>query len=262
MGFFDSGVGGLSIWLETAKLMPNENSVYYADSNNCPYGVKSDQDIQVIVKNITEFLINDQNRCKIIVVACNTASGIALNYLRSTFPNYLFVGIEPAIKLAAQATKSKVIGVLATAGTFRGTLFNQTYGKYCKDIEVIIEDAKGLAQLVEEGKFQTDETRAVLKKYLDPMITKKADQIVLGCTHYPFLIEIMQEILPKNVNIINPAPAVAKQIERVLVQNHLRNENSTTANHQFFVNGNPSVLKSMMDKFYTTNNYKITQRSN
>ncbi len=187
---------------------------------------------------------------------------MALNYLRATFPNYIFVGVEPAIKLAASETKSKVIGVLATAGTFRGTLFNQTYGKYCKDIEVIIEDAKGLASMVDEGKIDTKETREILAKYLKPMIEKKVDQLVLGCTHYPFLIEIMQEILPKNVNIINPAPAVAKQIERVLTQNNLKNQSSSSANHHFFVNGKPDVLQGMMSKFYSANNYKITQRSN
>lgn len=218
IGIFDSGFGGLSVWKEIRQLLPNESLIYYADSANCPYGSQSPEAIIQHSRRIIDFLL--AQHCKLIVVACNTATAAAIEYLRANYSVPL-IGMEPATKPAALQSKSKVIGILATKGTLEGRLFKSTKAKYTEGVKVLIQIGKGLVELVENNQMHTPEAEALLKKYLQPMLDEKIDQLVLGCTHYPFLTPMIQQVVGEQVNIINPAPAVARQTKAILEKHHL-----------------------------------------
>lgn len=239
IGIFDSGLGGLSVTKEIIEFLPGESIIYLADSKNAPYGEKSKEEIiQFSIKN-TELLLG--LGCKLIVVACNTATTNAIKILRDKY-DVAFIGIEPAIKPAALNTKTGKIGVLATRGTLASELFLSTSSKF-NDVEFIEVEGKGLVTLIEAGKIE--ETKPLLKKYLLPMIEKGADKIVLGCTHYPFLIPLIKEIIPASVNIIDSGLAVAKQTKAVLQkQNHLSDKEE--ARYSFYTNNDLSVLKQFL----------------
>lgn len=241
IGVFDSGMGGLSIWKEINNLLPRENTIYLADSKNAPYGEKSRQQIiDFSIKN-TELLIS--LGCKIIVVACNTATTNAINILRQNY-HIPFIGIEPAIKPAALQSKTHKIGVLATKGTLSSELFISTSKQY-RDAQDIIEvEGTGLVKLIEEGKLE--ETYSLLLKYLTPMIEAGVDNIVLGCSHYPFLIPIIQQIIPKGVHIIDSGEAVAKQTKNMLEQRSLLNESLIHPEHIFYTNANQVILEKFL----------------
>lgn len=215
IGIFDSGAGGLSVWKELIKLMPLEDYFYISDAAFCPYGRKSKQMILKRASAITRFLI--ERGAEIIVVACNTATAAAIEGLRQTF-DIPFVGMEPAVKPAAALTKTGVIGVLATHGTLQGSLYKATSEKYArrKEVKIIEEVGDGLVELVEAGKAESPEAEALVKKYIDPMVEAGADCVVLGCTHYPFLEPLIRKISSDKLNVINPAPAVAKRARQLL----------------------------------------------
>ena len=243
IGIFDSGVGGTSIWKELNLLLPNENTIYLADSANAPYGLKSKETIvQLSIKN-TELLIS--KGCKLIVVACNTATTNAIDILRATY-KLPFIGIEPAIKPAALNTQTKAIGILATKGTLSSELFSQTSGLFARNIKVIERVGEGIVELIESGKLYSDEMRHLLKLHLQPMIDANIDYLVLGCTHYPYLIPMLIELLPKHVKIIDSGEAVARQTKAVLEANHLLNTETSTTEHLFFSNGDPEIMKSLL----------------
>jgi glutamate racemase len=218
IGIFDSGVGGLSVWKELVRILPNVSFVYASDNAYCPYGTKSQDDVIFHTKAITEFLIS--KGALLIVVACNTATAAAISTLRKDY-DIPFIGMEPAVKPAALHSKSGVIGVLATQGTLRGKQYNTTLETYASDIKVIGQVGTGLVELVEAGDIHGSKTKELLKKYIDPMILEKADHIVLGCTHYPFLREEIQKIAGDNVIIVDPAPAVALHTYNTLAKNNL-----------------------------------------
>ena len=213
IGLFDSGVGGLSVWKELVALMPYERYVYVSDSGYCPYGPQPREYIIDRAERISKFLI--EKGADIIVVACNTATAASIDYLRSNF-NIPFVGMEPAVKPAALQTESGVIGVLATQGTLRGELYLRTLHKFASNTKVIEQVGNGLVELVEQGKVDTPQAKSLLEKFIRPMLNETADHIVLGCTHYPFLIKPIREITGDSVNIVNPAPAIARQTMAVL----------------------------------------------
>jgi len=238
IGIFDSGVGGLSVWLEIKKELPNENFIYLADSANCPYGEKTKEQVLELSKNNTEFLLS--KGCKLIVVACNTATAAAIDHLRKKYP-VPFVGMEPAVKPAALNTKTGKIGVLATEGTFNGRLFQETHEKYANNIETIIQPGYGLVELVEKNKTHTSEAKRLIEKYIKPMLAKNVDKIVLGCTHYPFLHAIITPIIPDSVEIINPAPAVAKQTISLLEKNNLLAKKKSAEN-VFYTSGDKKII--------------------
>lgn len=243
IGIFDSGIGGTSIFQEIHALLPSENTIYLADSHNAPYGHKTQTEIiNLSIKN-TELLI--KHNCKIIVVACNTATTNAIKMLRSNY-NIPFIGIEPAIKPAALKTETKAIGILATKGTLSSELFHTTTDLYSDGIEVIEQVGDGIVQLVEEGKANSEETRRLLIDYLKPMIKANIDYLVLGCTHYPYLMPLLLEILPKNIKIIDSGEAVARQTKAVLDKHQLLNSKNTTPKNQFYSNGNIAVLKDIL----------------
>lgn len=250
IGIFDSGVGGTSIWKEIHHLLPNENTIYLADSANAPYGPKGTDNIIALSKKNTEFLIS--KHCKLIVVACNTATTNAIKFLRHTY-NVPFIGIEPAIKPAALLTKTNAIGILATKGTLSSALFSKTSGEFANHINVIEKEGIGIVELIEAGKLNSKEMEKLLAEYLEPMLKAKIDYLVLGCTHYPYLIPILLKLLPRNIKIIDSGRAVAKQTKRILHNQKLINRNEGKANINFYTNGSVSVLESILSYPYSIN---------
>lgn len=245
IGIFDSGVGGTSIWAAIQTLLPNENTLYLADSANAPYGLKSKETIIALSKKNTEYLIS--KGCKIIVVACNTATTNAISALRETY-NIPFIGIEPAIKTAALQTKTQTIGILATQGTLSSELFSKTSGAFSGTIKIIEQVGTGIVELIEDGKLFSNEMKALLKIHLQPMIAANIDYLVLGCTHYPYLMPLLLELLPEHVKIIDSGEAVARQTKAILKKTELLNPQLKKGNHLFFTNGNTSVLTSLLEE--------------
>jgi len=246
IGLFDSGIGGTSIWKEIHNLLPNENTIYLADSKNAPYGEKSKEEIiQLCYKN-TELLLN-QN-CKLIVVACNTATTNAIKELRQKY-NIPFIGIEPAIKPAATSWLTQKIGILATKGTLTSELFHKNVEKF-KEIKIIEQIGFGLVELIESGKINSEEMTSLLKKYLNPMIEQNIDYLVLGCSHYPYLIPQIQKIIPKNIHIIDSGEAVARQTKNILNDKIGFRNSSEKSSQIFYTNGNPAVLNAILNNTY------------
>lgn len=243
IGMFDSGVGGTSIFKAVQELLPKEQIIYLADSRNAPYGAKSKAEIIDLSYKNTKLLLD--HGAKIIVVACNTATTNAIKELRSNF-DVPFIGIEPAIKPAALQSKSKVIGILATKGTLFSELFTKTSELFAKNTEIIEVIGEGLVPLVEKGLLNSEETRSLLIRLLQPMIAKGIDYLVLGCSHYPYLIPLIKEILPEGVQIIDSGEAVAKQTKAVL-QNVKLLSNKLEKDSIFFSNKNPKVLDDLVN---------------
>ena len=247
IGLVDSGIGGTSIWKEIHSLLPNEDTIYLADSKNAPYGQKSKEEIIALSMKNTEFLLN-QN-CKLIVVACNTATTNAIKELREKY-DVPFIGIEPAIKPAALQTRTRTIGILATKGTLNSVLFHKTVSEF-KDLNVLEQVGHGLVQLIEGGKLGGHEIDKLLYTYLKPMLQANIDCLVLGCSHYPYLIPQIKKIVPESVKIIDSGLAVAKQTETVLEKHRLLNTGTQKSNQIFYTNANPEVLKTIVSKEYT-----------
>ena len=217
IGIFDSGSGGLSVYRELVKLLPQERFVYYSDNAHCPYGEKTALYIQRRARFITEFLLD--KGADIIVVACNTATAAAIATLRAEYPNVPFVGMEPAVKPAALGTRSGVIGVLATAGTLKGSKYLNTRGMYADDVRVVEHVGQGFVELVEAGILDGPQAESTVRASLQPLLDEGADVVVLGCTHYPFLRPVIERIAGPGVQVIDPAPAVARQTLRLLREN-------------------------------------------
>jgi glutamate racemase len=250
IGLFDSGVGGTSIWAEINQLLPNENTIYLADSKNAPYGQRSREEIiQLSYKN-TDFLL-EQN-CKMIVVACNTATTNAIKELRSKY-DIPIVGIEPAIKPAANLSKTHTIGILATKGTLNSELFNRQVESF-SEIKIMEQVGHGLVELIENGQIDTLEMNNLLKSYLEPMVDQNIDYLVLGCSHYPYLIPAIKKIIPKHIKIIDSGEAVAKQTQAILVKHNLENMSNTKSTNIFYTNNNVHVLQKILG--FTENVFK------
>jgi len=250
IGIFDSGVGGLSVCAEILRLLPHEVQYYLADQVHVPYGPRSLKQIRTFAREITHFFVNQGK--KIIVIACNTISAAALYNLRKQFPEILFVGMEPAIKPSIEQTSSGIIGVLATQATFQGKPYENLIEKYAKQVKVVHQSCPGLVEQVEAGNVDTTEIRFLLKQYLIPMIEKKVDQLVLGCTHYHFLKPVIQEIVGEDISIIDPVLPVAKQTVSVL--NSYRDERGFPEQaegnkHFFYTSGNIQDFTSQITRF-------------
>lgn len=239
IGVFDSGIGGTSIWREIHRLLPNESTLYLADSKNAPYGEKTKQEIlRLSIKN-TELLLHKD--AKVIVVACNTATTNAIDYLRENYP-VPFIGIEPAIKPAALRTITKKVGVLATKGTLSSSLFHNTSKIHAAGIEVFEQEGKGLVELIEAGKQDSAEIKRLLIAYTSPMLDAGIDCLVLGCTHYPYLIPTLKKILPEHVQIIDSGFAVARQTKAVLKAKGLLRTEGVHTDHSFYSNKEVELL--------------------
>ncbi len=243
IGIFDSGIGGTSVWKEIAALMPGEDTLYLADSRNAPYGERTGEEIIALSVKNTEWLLVKQ--CKIIVVACNTATTNAITYLRDQYP-IPFIGIEPAIKPAALHSKTGTVGVLATKGTLASRLFSTTSKNHASHIRIVEQEGTGLVSLIESGRMNSGEVRELLKKYLVPMLDANMDHLVLGCTHFPYLMPVLKELLPDHIKIIDCGEAVARQTLRMLHDSEQLAGEEDPGRHQFFTNVDPGVLHDIL----------------
>jgi glutamate racemase len=245
IGIFDSGIGGTSIWSKIHQLLPEEKTIYLADSKNAPYGQKSKAEIITLSCKNTEFLLDMD--CKLIVVACNTATTNAIQELRAKY-NVPFIGIEPAIKPAATHSKTQTIGILATQGTLNSELFHKTTEKF-HDTKIIEQVGHGLVQLIENGEINSPEMATLLHAYLTPMIEANIDYLVLGCSHYPYLIPQIKRILPAHIQIIDSGEAVARQTQNILKEkvglSNLKNRQPL-----FYTNSDSKVLSEILGNQY------------
>jgi len=242
IGIFDSGVGGTSIWKEINDSLPNESTLYLSDSSNAPYGNKSKKEIiELSIKN-TEYLL--KANAKLIVVACNTATTNAIAYLRANY-DVPFVGIEPAIKPAAIASNTKRVGILATKGTLNSDLFAKTSSQF-NQITFVEQVGTGLVEAVERGDLDSDILEQTLKNYLYPMMEQQIDQLVLGCTHYPYLKPLIEKTIGNKIPIIDSGFAVAKQTKSIIEKHHLSASVNHSVYHNFFTNGNEEVLRFLL----------------
>ena len=252
IGLFDSGIGGTSIWREIRQLLPHEDTIYLADSKNAPYGQRPKQEIVALSEKNVDLLL--QQGCKLIVVACNTATTNAIEELRRKY-QVPFVGIEPAIKPAALESRTKSIGVLATKGTLSSELFSKAIETY-QDTKIIEQVGYNLVSLIEGGKMKSDEMTQVLQQYLDPMIEANIDYLVLGCSHYPFLIPQIRKILPDHVQIIDSGSAVARQTQHLLKT--VTGEAGTREGRSIFhTNSDPAVLSDILGPAYPVQKHEF-----
>jgi glutamate racemase len=259
IGIFDSGVGGLTIMHSLMNFLPNETFIYLADSKNAPYGEKSrDKIIELSVKN-TQFLLS--HNCKLIIVACNTATGIAIDYLRDTFNKIPFVGLEPAIKPACLKTQTNNIGVLATEGTLKGRHFKETSNKYQDYVKIHAQAGYFLAQKVEDNTYNDREAQQLLEKYIRPMLSFNIDYLVLGCTHYPFYIDMIKKITGDKVIILDSGEAVSRRTKDILMTNKILNTTQHHTETLFYTTGFTEIIEPLIHSFlgFSPNNYKLSQ---
>ena len=242
IGVFDSGVGGLSLIPSIQKRLPNENIIYIADHSYYPYGEMSTEAVFIRAKAITTSLV--EHNCKLILVACNTVTTQLIDELRQLF-SLPFVGIEPAVKPAVEATKNGVVGILATQGTFKSTMYQKTIAQHASNIKLVEQIGTGLVEMVENDEGEKKESLALLQTLTSPLLDHEIDTLLLGCTHYPFLLPSLKKILPKTVNIIDNSPAVVKQIERLLPLSSTKDKGSI----QYFSTGEK---KSWREISFTT----------
>lgn len=240
IGIFDSGVGGLSVWREIARELPHESLLYVADQAHVPYGPRPAEQIREYAFDITAKLL--ARGCKAIVVACNTASAAALKDLRQKYPDLPFVGMEPAVKPAALQTRTGVLGVMATPGTLQGRMFMLAVERFAAGRTLVNQPCPGLVDLIEAGDIDSPELEALLREWLAPMLKAGADTIVLACTHYPFVLPLIRKIAGTGVEVLDPSPAVARQLRRLLEQrNHLLAPKQSPQ-HRFFTTGDVAAM--------------------
>jgi glutamate racemase len=234
VGVFDSGVGGLSVLREIRRQLPAEDLLYVADSRYAPYGDQSDETIERRAIAIAQFLVSQS--AKAIVVACNTATGLAIEALRSQFPVPV-VGMEPAVKPAALKTQSGVIGVLATRQTLASAKFSKLLTAYGADVQILRQPCPGWVEQVEQGDLSSQETQLLVEKYVAPLLAKGADTLVLGCTHYPFLMPVIRVVTGPAVTILDPSAAVARELRRRLQTGDLLSRRALQGTERFWTSG-------------------------
>ncbi|MEX6501730.1 glutamate racemase [Pseudomonas zhanjiangensis] len=219
IGVFDSGVGGLSVLREIRALLPAESLLYVADSGHVPYGEKSPEFIRQRCRHLAEFLLGQG--AKALVLACNTATAAGVAELRERYPQLPIVGMEPAVKPAAAATRSGVVGVLATTGTLKSAKFAALLDRFASDVRVITQPCPGLVECIEGGALGSQATRVLLRGYVEPLLAEGCDTLILGCTHYPFLRPLLAELVPASVSLVDTGAAVARQLQRLLAEHRL-----------------------------------------
>ncbi len=246
LGFFDSGVGGLSVQRVVQRELPHEDLIYFADQKYCPYGPRPAEEIRALSQRVVEFLL--AQNCKAIVVACNTASAAALEHLRETWPRLPFIGMEPAVKPAARDSHTRTIGVLATRGTFQGQLFQRTRERHASEVEVLTVYPPDWVDRVERGEIDSPETEASVRQVLQPLLEAHADELALGCTHYPFLTPLIQKIAGDRVNVIDPSEAVARQTLRVLRARGWLNAQTREGTRIYYTSGDVAAFARVVEK--------------
>jgi glutamate racemase len=247
LGLFDSGVGGLSVMREVMRQAPAQPIIYLADQANAPYGQRSLAEIRGLAEAITRFLLREG--AQVIVIACNTASAAALRSLRERFPEVPFVGMEPAIKPAAERTRAGHVGVIATEATFQGELFASLVDRFAAGTTVHTQACPALVPLVEAGELDSERTRAALQGYLAPLLEAGIDELVLGCTHYPFLRPLIEQVVGAGVEVVDPAPAVARQAIRVVAGRGGLVSGNSTAAHCFYTSTDPNRFQRALANF-------------
>ena len=221
--------------------------LYFADQAHVPYGPRPLAEVRSFAHIITRFLLDQGAR--LIVVACNTASAAALHDLRRAFSSIPFVGMEPAVKPAAEGTQSGVVGILATPATFQSALYASVVERFANGVRVLQDPCPGLVRQIEDGDLTSPVTRAILEHALQPMLAAGIDTVVMGCTHYPFVIPLIQEIAGPQVRVIDPAPAVARQVGRLLAAQGSLNAGNDLGSIRFFTSGIPHELERMLPVF-------------
>ncbi|HEX2916477.1 MAG TPA: glutamate racemase [Chloroflexia bacterium] len=252
LGVFDSGVGGLSVVKELRKILPNEDILYFADSGNIPYGVKSPDDIYALTESATEFLL--AQGAKALVIACNTASTNSVARLRQKWPELPIVGMVPAVKPAASMTRSGVIGVLATEATGKAPALLDVIDRFASDVEVLVSTPPGLVEAVESGRANSPEIVAYLQKTVTPLLERGADALVLGCTHFPFLRPALETVLHGRMRLIDSGEAVARQTERVLTSNNLLNQQTIPGKLVCFSTGDLAQVRPVLAQLLNLSN--------
>lgn len=247
IGVFDSGVGGLSVLSHIRSLLPKEHLLYVADSAHAPYGNKPQDFIRERATTLADFLI--AQGAKALVVACNTATAAAIENLRQQY-KLPIIGMEPALKPAVAATKSGVIGVLATVGTLKSAQFAALLENYGKAVKVVTQACHGLVECIERGELATDETRRLLGNYLEPLLAAQADTIVLGCTHYPLVRPLIEEIVGNEVTLIDTGAAVARQLQTRLAEQKLLAEAGASGKVTFWSNSQDEDAEQVMAKLW------------
>jgi glutamate racemase len=254
IGLFDSGIGGLSIFREIHRLLPDQSTFYIGDQAHVPYGPRPQSEVRKFTTEMMRFLINEG--ANPIVIACNTASGAALQFVRKEFPETEFVGLVPAIKPAAESTQTGHIGVLATPGTFRGKLYLHVKNEFAADVIVYQDTVPGLVEQIENGLIHSAKTREILEKALLPMLAKNIDRVVLGCTHYPFAEDVIREIIGPDVEIIEPGAAVARRVQFLLGYP----QPEPNPQHHFSSTGDTTILKSALQRLLQWEEMDVKQR--
>lgn len=244
VGVLDSGVGGLSVLREIRALLPGEHILYAADQAHVPYGPRSIEQVRAFTLGVARFLI--AQNAKLVVVACNTASAAALYPLREAFPATPFVGMEPAVKPAARDTRTGHIGVIATEATFQGELYASVVGRFATGVQVETQACPEFVLLAEAGDTSSDAARAVVRRRLAPLLAAGIDQLVLGCTHFPFLMPVIQDEVGPGVCIVDPGPAIARQVQRVLDERGLRNGSPVPGSVTTTTSGDPAVFRRVL----------------
>lgn len=245
IGIFDSGSGGLSVFREILKVLPSEHYIYYSDNANCPYGDKSPEFIRKRCREITDKLLDEG--ADAIVIACNTATGAAISDLRSSY-SIPFIGMEPAVKPAALGTKTGVIGVLATEGTLKASKYLKTKGIYKDSVRIEESVGRGFVDLVENLKLEGPEAEQVVRRSVQPLLDAGVDTIVLGCTHYPFLIDVISKVAGPGIRIIDPAPAVARHLVDVLREKNI-SQTDENPERELIASGSDKTVKALYDTF-------------
>ncbi|MEG2613976.1 MAG: glutamate racemase [Alistipes sp.] len=232
IGVYDSGMGGLTVWRELRRVLPNESLIYLGDGKNCPYGSRPREEICRLADEAVASLVAEG--CKMVVVACNTATAAAIDFLRTKYAPMPIVGMEPAVKPACLNTRRGVVGVLATERSLDGDLFRRTAMRYAADVEVVTAAGVGFVELVESDMEQTPEAEACVRRVVEPMLRRGVDQVVLGCTHYPFLLPVIERVVAgHDVTIIDPSPAVARHTAQLLDEHDLRAETTHEPRYEF-----------------------------
>jgi glutamate racemase len=247
IGVFDSGVGGLSVLREIRRELPGEDLLYVADSGHAPYGDKSTELIEARAIAIVEFLLS--RNAKAIVVACNTATGVAINMLRTRF-SLPIIAMEPAVKPAVTHTRSGVIGVLATSRTIASDNFARLHERFGADVKILMQACPGLVEQVEAGDLASNKTRALVEHYVVPLLEQSADTIVLGCTHYPFLAPLIQEIAGSSVAIIDPSAAIARELRRRLSSADLLSIENRAGCEQFWTSATTNAAQTVIAQLW------------
>lgn len=244
IGVFDSGVGGLSVLRVLRRRLPEAEYLYVADQGHVPYGLRPLQEVRGFAEGITRYLLSQG--ADLVIIACNTASAAALPALREAFPHTPFIGMRPAIGPAVAQSRSRVIGVLATQGTFRGELYASAVRRFAQGVTVLQDTCPGLVEQIEAGKTRAPETRAILERALTPMLARGVDTVVLGCTHFPFAASLIREIVGPEVGIIDPAPAIARQVEHLWRQYHLSITGAAPGRVRFATTGDAGRFREVI----------------